>query len=980
VQKKEPTIAMATRANRRKEVEDPNNTWNMQLVVALLNSDVGAAAALVTKGANPNHVIVDATTPGAGVPNSANAPKGSMTPFLVVALRVGGIIVGVNENPNAGNITAAAIPVAEALLSLQWLSDNKGNLDAQLEGTQGTIFHWAVKHDQVDLLEKLLQLRGDITPPVVDLPVPVAAEEDGAPAVPPPPPPPPAVVMSLLVRELSTGLTPVQQAIQAAKVDVARLLLRCGAPHAFGALVDARHTQAARASRTGDISLLETLMMIGDDPYQLDAEGQSLVHIAVHHTAALDLFVDRGVSMNLRNAAGQTPLSFVVATTPNNVDICDALLQRGADANLGDAVTGLTPLMLSVMGYATDMAKKLLVDGHCDLNARDVFGATVLHWAAVARSRGILEQLLMLENVDVNAQDAQGESALHRACLVNGKEEFAAGLLAKDATNVNIVDEHGNSPLHAAVLTNNLPAIRTLIAARLDENALDGRPATPPVVTGKEAAKKASGKKEKGQPEQAVVTKLNIQLENNAKQTPLQVAIELEYEDIIVELANAGASVHRPTPYGNILHACVKQGNIKLVELLLTKQADVNHRNDRDQSPLHMAVALGDLAIVETLVKNGANVDDQDAELLMSPLHLACHGHFADIRCFLVDEGKANVDATDSAVRTALHICCAENDGAGVVHLLANGASPSSGDEDGNTPLHVACCANHHEAIAPLLERGADLWARDVTRRTPLHMAVSCGAEECVDLIAQLMIDHQEELQRSVFSPNMRSGSASSLSSIAIEDAQAKLDETSVPQEVGSDDAKPATPKIYEVGQDADAALPVVASRGASTNASKTASKVQTPASKNRSASNSNVDIARRQSAAQQEEEPQASSSNNIDGSVAVTGPVAVAATPSSRPMSTDQLRPQGVAANNEGARPVTCIAIDGAAARAAHFRNLHRNLAETDWAGGLRLKDASGRFPALLAAEGGHVGIMKKLTKTEKRLKVIIAECENGL
>ena len=70
--------------------------------------------------------------------------------------------------------------------------------------------------------------------------------------------------------------------------------------------------------------------------------------------------------------------------------------------------------------------------------------------------------------------------------------------------------------------------------------------------------------------------------------------------------------------------------NIKLVEELLDEKcqphgliADVNHRLESDQTPLHKAVRTGNAQLVKILINYFAEVNSCDCEG-RSPLHMAC--------------------------------------------------------------------------------------------------------------------------------------------------------------------------------------------------------------------------------------------------------------------------------------------------------------------------------------------------------------------
>lgn len=115
------------------------------------------------------------------------------------------------------------------------------------------------------------------------------------------------------------------------------------------------------------------------------------------------------------------------------------------------------------------------------------------------------------------------------------------------------------------------------------------------------------------------------------------------------------------------------------------------------------AARAGDLDLVQSLVADGASVDDKNV-IGSTPLHVAAQA------------GQEKV----------------------VVWLLDNGASVDSAEISAWTPLHVAAFYGQMEIAKTLLKHGANLESADHRRQTPLLAAVAGGQAEMVHfLIAQ---------------------------------------------------------------------------------------------------------------------------------------------------------------------------------------------------------------------------------------------------
>ena len=215
----------------------------------------------------------------------------------------------------------------------------------------------------------------------------------------------------------------------------------------------------------------------------------------------------------------------------------------------------------------------------------------------------------------------------------------------------------------------------------------------------------------------------------------------MEYgrEAIAVALIDHGACVEARDPgYSRTcLHVAVKQGSVKLIDLLLERGADPNAldrnqetplyftpfgagdvarrllqggatpgvRNLADDSPLQIAASEGDYSVVEALLDHGADVNARHSRSYWAwnenpgewpllgetrstrPLYsAACRGSI-DLADLLLCAG-ADMEAL-SFGWSALHAAAAMPDSAMVEFLLQRGANPNVKSADGRTPLEM---------------------------------------------------------------------------------------------------------------------------------------------------------------------------------------------------------------------------------------------------------------------------------------------------
>ena len=76
--------------------------------------------------------------------------------------------------------------------------------------------------------------------------------------------------------------------------------------------------------------------------------------------------------------------------------------------------------------------------------------------------------------------------------------------------------------------------------------------------------------------------------------------------------------------------ACVG-GHIELVILLLTRGANIEHRDKKGFTPLILAATAGHKLVVEILLENRADIEAQSERTKDTPLSLACSGGRVDV-------------------------------------------------------------------------------------------------------------------------------------------------------------------------------------------------------------------------------------------------------------------------------------------------------------------------------------------------------------
>ena len=186
----------------------------------------------------------------------------------------------------------------------------------------------------------------------------------------------------------------------------------------------------------------------------------------------------------------------------------------------------------------------------------------------------------------------------------------------------------------------------------------------------------------------------------------------------------------------NALHLAARGGHKEIVELLLSKGANVNEKVDNSEgaTALHYAAHEGHKEIVELLISKGANVNEGVGNSYnlrawgSTALHLGI-GKLKIVELLLDNGANVNAQITGhfGCVATSLHLASRLGNAEVVKLLLAKGAHVDAKAADQDTPLHWAAGSDTFNValVEQLLSKGADVNAKTENRKhTPLHLAV----------------------------------------------------------------------------------------------------------------------------------------------------------------------------------------------------------------------------------------------------------------
>lgn len=233
----------------------------------------------------------------------------------------------------------------------------------------------------------------------------------------------------------------------------------------------------------------------------------------------------------------------------------------------------------------------------------------------------------------------------------------------------------------------------------------------------------------------------------NGLVTPLLVAVSREQPKVVTFLLDnkADTEVRDKRNDQTPLMEATGLGNVQILEMLLRHGADVNARNlgqkqidpGAGNTALHYAAELGFKTVAETLINHGATVNAQNAHG-KTPLQLTAEKGFKAVAELLLSH-QADVQIKDSEGVTALQTAVRAGNRAIVELLLANKADVNSTDAHGWTALATAAQNGNIGIMELLLAAKANVNSANDYGVTPLIAASFAPAH--LDA-ARLLLEH----------------------------------------------------------------------------------------------------------------------------------------------------------------------------------------------------------------------------------------------
>ncbi|KAM9393101.1 histone-lysine N-methyltransferase EHMT1a isoform 2-T4 [Pholidichthys leucotaenia] len=182
----------------------------------------------------------------------------------------------------------------------------------------------------------------------------------------------------------------------------------------------------------------------------------------------------------------------------------------------------------------------------------------------------------------------------------------------------------------------------------------------------------------------------NLDMFDEEQRTPLMAACENNHLDTVKYLIRAGATVsHKDIRGFTCLHLAAKLGHYDIIHHLLSKASKfINCQDNGGWTPITWATEYKHKDLVQLLLSRGADVNVRDKEENVC-LHWAALSGCDDVAQALL-EARCDLGAINVHGDSPLHVAARENHLECVMLFLSRGADVSLRNKEGETPLD--CC------------------------------------------------------------------------------------------------------------------------------------------------------------------------------------------------------------------------------------------------------------------------------------------------
>ena len=460
----------------------------------------------------------------------------------------------------------------------------------------------------------------------------------------------------------------------------------------------------------GDLNAVKSLVNKQD----LDEEHDYLYLAALNgREEIVEFLIEYGVNVNIMLTGHRHDCALHAAIVSGHVSVVRLLVEKGADVNAVDIRhNGRTCLMWAAKCKHLEVMSFLIEHG-AGVNAADNHGCTPLMFAIDCQQWEIVPCLIE-HGARVSAVDNSGRTPLKLAAYHGHLKTVM--LLISHGARVNIVDRNGHTPLMQAAVCKHWEIVTLLI----QHSANTGRTLFYAVEMGRFDII-----------ETLVLKGANVNVQDDNSVTPLMKAVEKGDFDTVAFLIGHGADVNLKDSGGRTALHFVWRGKadiVKIVELLVTNNANIDEEDSRKQTPLQTvlqtAISFHIYSSVPCiLVEHGADVTrlspSEGGMLVCCCIH---YKHDLNLALSIVKAG-IRIQGKNWTDINPLELASKNGHESLVKALILAGVSVNVVNKQGSTALHEAAKGNHIQCGVLLAEAGADIRIKNYNEQTALDLA-----------------------------------------------------------------------------------------------------------------------------------------------------------------------------------------------------------------------------------------------------------------
>jgi len=541
-------------------------------------------------------------------------------------------------------------------------------------------------------------------------------------------------------------------------LEVVDFLIKAGAEISAGA-----NTPLMEASQEGHLDLVKYLIVAGADVNAATSSGDTALMYACDngHTDVAEALISTGANIEQEAEGGRTPL--MKACRSGHASTVEFLINRGADVNKVSANCDQTPLSLACSHGHLEVVEILLAHG-ADPTHRLRDSSTMLIEAAKGGHTTIVQLLIdypaSLQSSPMNAVCPSNSNGVVSTCnsstnnTANNTNHNSASNAPNSSTSRKTktigklpksLARHArqNQPLEQSPHTQLSQNEKSVLPVNSNTTQTDQHTTSPtnqqsPTTANQQSLAQHHTPSATGDAASTSVLspaswyppiEVDSQTDSN-HDTALTVACSGGHEDLVQLLLNRGPDVeHRDKKGFTSLMLAATAGHAKIVEILLNNQAELEAQSERTKdTALSLACSSGRYEVVEILLARGANKEHRNVSDY-TPLSLAASGGYVSIIRLLLTHGAEINSRTGSKLGISPLMLAAMNGHAQTVKLLLDMGSDINAqiETNRNTALTLACFQGRVDVVSLLLDRKANAEHRAKTGLTPLMEAASGG-------------------------------------------------------------------------------------------------------------------------------------------------------------------------------------------------------------------------------------------------------------